>query len=135
MPHVQGRRPGRKTRFEKMTEKKMRAGDGAMSSKAALDRIREAELKAREITEAAAKEAHAMLLEARNERERLIRAGLDKARADAKALLAKGEKEGTGEAAIIKKGFEEKIRALQEKAKPRLDEAAEFIRKKIGPGR
>lgn len=135
MPHVQGRYPGRETGFEKMTEKKMRVEDDAINSKVALDRIKEAELKAHETTEAAAKEAHAMLLEARNERERLIRAGLEKARADAKALMAKNEKEGTDEAAVIKKEFEEKIRIVREKARPRLDEAVGFIGKKMRPGR
>lgn len=118
-----------------MTEKKMRVEDDAINSKVALDRIKEAELKAHETTEAAAKEAHAMLLEARNERERLIRAGLEKARADAKALMAKNEKEGTDEAAVIKKEFEEKIRIVREKARPRLDEAVGFIGKKMRPGR
>jgi len=102
-----------------------------MDSKAALDKIREAEFKAQEIIEQAKRESQEILREAKAEKERLIKHAAEQANQDCKKLKIKIEEEAAREVAALGGLAEEEIRILKEKVQARLAEATEFLKAKI----
>lgn len=113
-----------------MDKDNTRTQDEGISSKEALDRIRQAEALSRKTLEDAAKEAHEILAASRGERERIIRDSHEKARAEIKAFKANIEKEGASGAAAIEKDAREEARRLEAKAKENLAKAVDFIKAK-----
>ncbi len=103
-----------------------------MDSKAALDKIKEAESNAQQIIERVKLDAHNILREAKLEKERVIKAAIEKAKIDSRKLRIKIQEEGSGEINEIKKQSGVEIETLKEQAKNNLDKAVEFIKHKIG---
>ncbi len=102
-----------------------------MDSKEALERIKDAELKAQETIEAAKKEAHRILSEAGHEKERIIKLAQEKAGADIQKLKDNIKGLAEQESSLIRKQSQEEIEASKAKAASRVDRAAQFLKERL----
>ncbi len=102
-----------------------------MDSKAALDKIKQAEFKAQSIQEEAKREAKRILNFAKQEKERLVQRNKEKALLDNKNLRTQIHQEALKEVSAIEGQSKAEVEQIKEKAGHNLDKAVEFIKDKI----
>jgi len=102
-----------------------------MDSKTALEKIKEAEIKAQDSLEQAKRKSRQILQEASTEKARILKQAQDQANHDAQNLQIKIEKETVEEIAAIDNQTSEAIKILRKGAQVNLNKAADFIKTKI----
>ena len=102
-----------------------------MDSKTALDNIKAAELKAKELIEQAKKEAQDILGGVSLKQAQIIKQAQGQALLDAEKLREKIYQEAQEEIGLIQEHGQEEIKALREKAQRNIDRAVEFIKNKM----
>jgi len=101
------------------------------TAKEALDKIKEAEVKALRIVEEAKRTAHKIFEEARMEKGRILKFAEENALIDARRLEKKVEEETFKEISVINAEARSDCEALKAKAKQNIGKAAEFVKAKV----
>ncbi|MFH0738465.1 MAG: hypothetical protein V2A59_01215 [Candidatus Omnitrophota bacterium] len=99
-----------------------------MDSKSALDKIKEAELKAEELVEAAKKESLKIIQLAGLEREKIIQAAKARAREKSEELRKALDQETTKESSSIKQKFQAEQERIEKAAGVNIDAAVDFLK-------
>jgi len=102
-----------------------------MDSKVALDKIKEAEIKAQHIVEQAKLEARNMLQEGKLEKDRIIKIAIEKAKTDSQKVKNRITAETLRETSSIENKTKDEVGALKEKVMASFDKALDFIRSKL----
>ncbi|MEI6631806.1 MAG: hypothetical protein WCL25_04255 [bacterium] len=99
-----------------------------MDSKSALDKIKEAELKAQELVEAAKKEALKIIQLAGLEREKIIQAAKARAREKNEELRKALDEETAKESSFIKQKSQDQQERIEKTARFNIDAAVDFLK-------
>ncbi len=102
-----------------------------MDSKGALDKIKEAELKAKEMIELARQEARKILQLAQLEREDILRGAQEKAALKSSELKEEIQRDTQNAIAVLKGQAQAQIAKINETAKGNIEAALDFLKTKL----
>jgi V/A-type H+-transporting ATPase subunit G/H len=103
-----------------------------MDSKTALENIKDAENRAKDILDKAREKSCAIIDDAKQQAQGIAQGARARAAADAGLLKQKIEEESRKEAAAIMRQAHEDTRSLKEKSLQKIEKAVEFLKEKIG---